>query len=244
MSYSKIIYNILFSAFGISWIFYPIVVFVKANKSSQLIFQIKRLFYYSIILLFLISAFIIPLITTSIIHGTINRSPISEIIMYSIMLLATVIICNYYIKKYLQTNLIASKPSTKEHLNVEVTNSLNLKIGNKSVLYEEIINSYLDQKTYLNQNFSLDVMVDDIGLSKTFLIDFFKSNYNQSFIKKINELRIEEACLDLNSDNLDINIDELAFKNGYSSRASFYRHFSKLKNCSPSEYRAQYKKTN
>ena len=242
LNYSKLIYNVLFSAFGISWIFYPIVVFIRANKSRHLIFQIKRLFYYSIILLFLISAFIIPLITTSIIHGTISRSPISEVIMYSIMLFASIIICNYYIRKYLQNNstqLTKSKNSFVEGDEIQFEEYFN---GNKILIYEELIYTYLAQKKYLNPNFSMDTMVEDLGISKLILNQFFKSNYNLSFINKINELRIEEACQELNSDNFDLNIDELAFRSGYSSRASFYRHFSKLKNCSPIEYRVEIKK--
>lgn len=92
---------------------------------------------------------------------------------------------------------------------------------------------------YVNQNltreFDLDVMCEEIHLSKYYVCHLFKKITGMTLLQYVTERRISEAkkLLLLSSKP----ISEIAMMTGFSSFSFFSRTFSKLTGCTPLEFR-------
>lgn len=83
-------------------------------------------------------------------------------------------------------------------------------------------------------------MSKDLGIPKNIISQYFNQVYKDGFVRTVNSWRIAYACQLLLKEDVEFNIEDLAFKCGFSSRASFYRNFNQEKACTPLEYREQY----
>jgi len=237
--YGKLYYVGLYSLFGLSWILYPISVLFKGNISDFLQLDTKRLYYYFIILLLVLAAFIIPTLMSTIIDKFDVGKPVSGVTVYIIMMIGISMIYNYLFRLL----IFQLKPQNfnipKHSIKIDQTSFHPVKNESNSQIspLKGKILIYLDEKKYLDPDFNIDIMAKDLRISRSIISQSFKEYFNQNAVKTINSLRIDEACKELNKPNFDMNIDELAFRCGFSSRASFYRNFSIEKKCSPIEYR-------
>lgn len=110
---------------------------------------------------------------------------------------------------------------------------------------EHIIkNEYLDREmdiaaTYFNENYNLDINIDDYahsrGMSISWFIRNFKNYTGQTPMQFIVSLRINNAQILL--ETTDYPINEIASIVGYENQLYFSRLFRKQKGCSPSQYR-------
>ncbi len=230
---------ILYSLCGISWFAYPVTILFKGNFPELFNLNSKRLYYYFIVLLLVLAAFIIPTIMSSFIDKYDGGSPISGVTVYLVMLIGIAMVY-----KYLFDLLIfQSKPSYFSPLQsrIKVNKGQTLFISSdpeeKVLPHKDKILAYLEKKKYLNPDFNMDIMASDLRISRSSLSLFFKEYFKQNILKTINSLRIEEVCQELRKPDFDQNIDDLAHRCGFSSRASFYRNFSLEKGCTPIEYR-------
>ncbi len=237
--YGKLYYIVLYSMFGLSWILYPITVLLKGNISDFLQLDTKRLYYYFIILLLVLAAFIIPTIMSTFIDKYDVGKPVSGVTVYLIMMIGISMIYNYLFRTLVSQvrpqGFPIPNPSIKR--GEAKTYALKVNQNEKESPYKDRILQYLEEKKYLNPEFNIDVMVRDLKLSRPLVSQFFKDYFNQNALKTINALRIEEVCRELTKEDFDMNIDELALRCGFSSRASFYRNFNLEKKCTPIEYR-------
>ncbi|WMC93327.1 helix-turn-helix transcriptional regulator [Kineothrix sp. MB12-C1] len=99
-----------------------------------------------------------------------------------------------------------------------------------------IVFDYLD--THYRENLTLDSVADIAGFSKFHFTRLFKQCSGQNFYDYLCYKRIKSAELLLV--HPEITITEIALQSGFSSISTFNRTFKKLKNCTPSEYRALY----
>jgi len=245
VNFSKTYYFVLYSSFGLSWMIYPIFIMFKGKGLDIAMSNIKRIFYFSIILLLVLAAFILPLISAQFLTQIRNTSQLSTITIYMIMLFGAIIIYNYLLKELVDRKTV---PTEFDFLNhpfpmVEAENPiLELQMPNHRLTnYQDRVLNYLNQQPYLDPGFNLDTMVKDLKMSRSMISQFFKEYFKQNVLKTINSLRIEAVCKELEQPDFDMNIEELALRCGFSSRASFYRNFSLEKDCTPVEYREQVK---
>lgn len=237
--YGKLYYVVLYSMFGLSWILYPISVLLKGNISDFLQLDTKRLYYYFIILLLVLAAFIIPTIMSTFIDKFDVGKPVSGVTVYLIMMIGVSMIYNYLFRTLVSQVRPHGFPLPNHNFKKNEATEYALKVNQniKESPYKEKILQYLEEKRYLNPEFNIDVMARDLKISRPLISQFFKDYFNQNALKTINALRVEEVCKELSKEDFDMNIDELALRCGFSSRASFYRNFNLEKKCTPIEYR-------
>lgn len=96
---------------------------------------------------------------------------------------------------------------------------------------------------YIAENFdqpiSLEEMAQMANLNKYSFSRYFKRITNKSFINYLTEFRISVACRFLVRSNYSIS--QIGFLSGFNNLSNFYRHFKRIMNCTPSEYRVQQK---
>ncbi len=88
---------------------------------------------------------------------------------------------------------------------------------------------------YLSQNISVTAICKDHFVSETAFRKYFGQVYGTSPVKYINEMRIREAEKLLLE--TDMKVEEIAYRCGFNDVKYFSRVFSKLRGCSPSEFR-------
>lgn len=94
-------------------------------------------------------------------------------------------------------------------------------------------------KYYINQNYreplTLDTLAEVGHINKYYLAHTFKKNMGISPIEYLNQIRIREAKILL--DTTDYNIAEIAHISGFSSQSFFAQAFKRTTNQTPTSYR-------
>lgn len=85
------------------------------------------------------------------------------------------------------------------------------------------------------EELSLDILEDELHLSKYYISHLFSGKLGVRFNDYINALRVAHACRLLQSD--DMQITEIAAAVGFSTLRTFNRSFAKFKGVTPSEFR-------
>lgn len=96
--------------------------------------------------------------------------------------------------------------------------------------------------TYMQKNYStvtLKSLAEFFHYNETYLSLLIKKNMKQSFSQVLHSLKMKKAVEYLI--NTDLNIDQIAFRIGYTSPDHFSRYFKKEFKCPPSVYRKNYK---
>lgn len=98
------------------------------------------------------------------------------------------------------------------------------------------MNEVLD---YTFQHFKQEITIEQIAkiafLSRSQFSSFFKLHTGKTYIKFVNELRIENACILLK--NNTYTIEQICYEVGFKNVSNFTRHFKKNKGVTPSQYR-------
>lgn len=94
------------------------------------------------------------------------------------------------------------------------------------------------KKPYLNSEFSFQMMVDDLGISRQNLSQVINAGQKKNFYKLINEFRVKEVkALLLNPKYEHYTILGIAFECGFNSKTSFNRIFKEETGLTPSVYK-------
>jgi AraC-like DNA-binding protein len=108
-------------------------------------------------------------------------------------------------------------------------------------LSETIFQYLKSRKPYLNPDFSLQMMVDDLNISREKLSYFINNNQGKNFYKFINEFRVEEVREKLLDASLNhYTVLGIGLECGFNSKASFNRIFKEETGLTPSEYKKHY----
>lgn len=112
-----------------------------------------------------------------------------------------------------------------------------LKIYLKERMSEKIdrILNYINH--YYCEPLSLTDVAAHFQVSETYLSRYFKKKTGQNFINYLNEVRIENAALELRG--TDASITNIAMDSGFSTPSVLNRYFKKKYGITPSEYRKQ-----
>jgi AraC-like DNA-binding protein len=101
------------------------------------------------------------------------------------------------------------------------------------------IHKYLEnRKPYLNPDFSLQMMSEDLNVSRQKLSQALNIGQLKNFYKVINEYRIEEVKRMLNNPEFNhLSVLGIAFECGFNSKTSFNRIFKEETGCTPLQFK-------
>ncbi|MFK8161386.1 MAG: AraC family transcriptional regulator [Lewinella sp.] len=92
-------------------------------------------------------------------------------------------------------------------------------------------------------NFQQDITIDTIAgvacLSRSQFSSFFKLHTGKTYIRFLNDLRIENACTRLK--NSEVTIEQICYEVGFKNVSNFTRQFRQLKETTPSGYRKNWR---
>lgn len=228
-------YMFLYTGIGVSLFVYAALLFKKSTRGSHRLMPVYAAIGMLVALIILIQKigefFLLP-------DG---YSLTMSVLCYTGVLCALLIIYGESLRS------LRSSVDGKEDANNKIITEIftdpviaeESRISTKEVWepYVEQVENYMQQKKYLNFSFDIVTMSTDLKIPKYILNELFSHYYQGSFVKKINNLRVQYACKELENTDFDQNIDELWKNCGFKSRASFYRNFSQLMHCTPLAYR-------
>lgn len=109
--------------------------------------------------------------------------------------------------------------------------------NSKSELMQRIEYFMQTQKPYLNNELTLPMLAESLGISTNNLSQVLNESFGENFYKFINRYRIEESQrLLLDSSFSHYNILGIAFEAGFNSKATFNKTFKEIVGVSPSEF--------
>ena len=115
-------------------------------------------------------------------------------------------------------------------------------LSNKQNTDFENINSHiLNNESYLNPNFGLNTLAEELNLSSSHISKIINANNPYNFSDYINNFRIKHAKQLL--ENCDFNnytIVAIGLECGFNSKSAFYTAFKKFTSQTPSEFRQQF----
>ena len=113
------------------------------------------------------------------------------------------------------------------------------KIGQYSKTYQggkiDRILNYIHLHYF--ENLNLAELADYFNMSETYLSRYFKEKVGQNYMTYLNDVRVQNAVLDLSQ--TDKSITAIAMDNGFSTPSVFNRHFKSKFGKTPSEYRKE-----
>lgn len=112
---------------------------------------------------------------------------------------------------------------------------------NNDELYEKVVKLMEEEKIFLQPGLKITDLATELGSNRTYLSNCINSKAKMSFSDFIHKYRINYS-LEISRKEPGIPIEELAEKSGYQNRTSFYRCFSKIMGCTPTEWIRKNKK--
>ncbi len=136
----------------------------------------------------------------------------------------------YFLSFYLikRRVLIFSSSSKYRNINLDAEQAENYK--------SKIIRHYESTSPYLNNEYSLTKLSEELNIPKHLLSLIFSSKIKTSFIDFTNAYRVEVAK-ELLVKNPNFTVSSVAFDCGFNSLSSFNQAFKKAVNTTPSRYR-------
>ena len=107
--------------------------------------------------------------------------------------------------------------------------------SNRKMSKIDYVKRYIDQNYYKNE-LTLDLIADNIGISKYYMCKEFHKKYGISPGKYLREIRISNACRLLTT-NDNYTLQKIAQSVGYSNDNYFGKVFKAEKGISPAKYK-------
>jgi AraC-like DNA-binding protein len=93
---------------------------------------------------------------------------------------------------------------------------------------------------HYTEHISLEQIASVAHLTVQAFCRYFKKHTRKTYIRFLNEIRINEACKKMTG-NSAVAISSVAYECGFSSAVSFNRVFKQITGVSPSRYMADYR---
>lgn len=111
----------------------------------------------------------------------------------------------------------------------------------KELLSETIFTYLKRQKPYMNPDYSLQMMADDLEISREKLSYLINTGQQKNFYKLINEFRIEEVKERLQNPHFNhFTVLGIGLECGFNSKSSFNRIFKEETGLTPSEFKKRF----
>lgn len=164
-------------------------------------------------------------------HGILFSEKISRELQPRIMALSKIDSIDYFLELI---SILQDLANSRNQRLLSTYGSHNSKFENS----QQIETVY----TFIQQNFhrkiTLTEISDLVSMSTVSFNRFIKKRTGKTFIEYINDTRISYAARWLIE--TDLTIGEIGFKCGFNNIANFNRVFKKSKDCTPSEFRAEF----
>ncbi len=141
---------------------------------------------------------------------------------------------NFTIEDFMRDNTTALQDSLPEPQTAEE------KKNSIDKLKEEIERVIEQEQMFLQQDLKINDVAMRLNTNRDYIYQAINVRMGLSFSEYINRLRINYA-IQLMEKNPEMTSVDIAFRSGFSSRASFYRNFKLYQNCPPLTYRQQNK---
>jgi len=135
--------------------------------------------------------------------------------------------------EFLKVLQILSTSKEYQMLNVE---KVNLMVNKQDSDRINKIYKYV-RKNFNMEEIPLQQMADLVNMTVPSFCRYFKKHTNKTFTQFVNEYRIVHATKLLHE--TDLPISEICFESGFNNFSHFNRHFKKVTDKSPSEYRKE-----
>lgn len=219
-----------------------IIKYKKENKNNTVQSQIKTIVNWLKIFTWASTLFVVAFVLLTIIAVLYNTINIQGLFNYLPGLLVS--ISFLVISSYLVTHpaildglpFIKYKEGLKNGLNEE-HEKIPFIVDNFSKELAQIEEYCLNQKPYLNNNFTIGQLSVILEIPIRDLSYIINQHYDMRFTDFINSLRIKYIINKINIGQLDqYTIESVALDAGFSSRSNFYKSFKKLYQTTPLEY--------
>lgn len=139
-------------------------------------------------------------------------------------------------------SLLKNRESLKEHYTCELPSEI--RTGTSKKIDRKFINEFaaIVESNIANENFSVDTICQEIGISRVQLYRKLKALLGMNFNDYLLNARLQKAKYFLAKEPLTI--AEVAFKVGFSSQAYFSTVFKANISCTPTEYKEKFKNVN
>lgn len=242
--YNKIYYTLLIISVFAYW-FFGLKLILKHRKNIPLYFSNYSSKNTLTWLIFVLSLFLVLFITSFLVFYISNVLALG-MIPYSTLTFNLTIFT--FIMVYFGINQSAIYEMQYGRFNnlqqpVDANNSGAKYIGSALTeeqiceLSETIINYLQDKKPYLNNDYNLQMMADDLAISKHNLSQVINSGQKKNFYKFINEFRVEEVKEKLTNPTYQhYSILGIALECGFNSKTSFNRIFKEETGYTPTDF--------
>lgn len=119
-----------------------------------------------------------------------------------------------------------------EHFSSPASETLSVSAYNNLARMEQI-SQYVEN--HHQEQITLQDAADELGLNKAYFCRFFKENMGVSFVRYVNQVRIDHIYQDLI--HTDDSIQEIMERHGFYNQKLFYQMFKEIYNCTPGKLR-------
>lgn len=120
----------------------------------------------------------------------------------------------------------------------EITNKLKRDSKERHESMIARIEAYVE-KNYGNINLSMNEISDHVNMSSAYLGRLFKQVTGNAFSEYLTKFRLNKACALLR--NTDLTVNEISDQVGFTNSSYFYIIFKKNLECTPNQYRKQFR---
>ncbi|WP_420321162.1 helix-turn-helix domain-containing protein [Flagellimonas sp.] len=165
-------------------------------------------------------------------------SPLAEYLYITLFLFVVVL--------FVFINRILFKALKKPHLFLQPSDELsrkyagsNLSADKREAIAEALALQMENEKLYTNPDLNIGDLAALMDLSSKEISQTINQTFNQHFFDFVNSYRIEAAKKLLSKPELNLTVQEIMYKVGFSSKSSFNTIFKKRTGLTPSEFRNQ-----
>lgn len=108
----------------------------------------------------------------------------------------------------------------------------------KKELARKIVFQMEAEKYYLNRFSSLNDLARKVNSSPNYISQVINDNLNTTFLELLAHYRVKEAQQILQSNDINLNMEQIAEVVGYNSKSAFYQAFKKMTGKTPLEFKA------
>lgn len=119
-----------------------------------------------------------------------------------------------------------------EHFSSPASETLSVSAYNNLARMEQI-SQYVED--HHQEQITLQDAADELGLNKAYFCRFFKENMGVSFVRYVNQVRIDHIYQDLI--HTDDSIQEIMERHGFYNQKLFYQMFKEIYSCTPGKLR-------
>jgi AraC-like DNA-binding protein len=242
--YNKIYYSLLLLSLFVYW-FFSLKLILKHRKNIPFQFSNYTLKNSLSWLIFVLSLFLVLFLVDfvgSFLIKVLELEMVKISFLHLNLTLFTFIMIFFGINQttiYKTSKIKIAANENEEIIDNDVSITARTVLNQKQIEeFSIIILQYLaTKKPYLNPDFSLQMMADDLNISRHKLSETINNGQKKNFYKLINELRVEvvkEKFVDPAFKNYTLL--GIALECGFNSKTSFNRVFKEETGMSPTEY--------